>query len=36
MVMLKQFVNTHKVKQSGEASVQNMRKPSVLATGMRP
>jgi len=35
--MLKQFVNTHKVKQNGgRRSVQSMRKPGVLATSMRP
>jgi hypothetical protein len=34
--MLKQFVNTYKVKQSGEVPLQTMRKPSVFATGMRP
>jgi hypothetical protein len=34
--MLKQFVNIYKVKQSGEVRLQNMRKQSVLSTGMRP
>jgi hypothetical protein len=35
-IMLKKFVNTYKVKQSGEAvCVKNMRKSSVLTMGMR-